>query len=107
MLVTLGAKAAYSRLGLGFAVIHEVSFWLGPPAIANLLLLGCFLKRDLWSLSKIAVATFLCWFACMAALVGNIAVDEAIVGVDAGVPFFMTKPPAMQPAASRNLEPSG
>lgn len=92
LLGTLGAKATYSRLGIGFTLIHEVSFWLGPPAIANLLLLLFRIQSDTWRRRKIAVATLVCWFACVSALFANIAVDEAIVGVDAGKPFFMTKP---------------
>jgi len=93
LLGALGAKAAYSRLGFGFTVIHEVSFWLGPPAIATLLLLLLPIRSDTWKRRKIVVASLVCWFVCMGALFGNIAVDEAIVGIDAGVPFYMTKPP--------------
>jgi hypothetical protein len=92
LLGTLGAKAAYSRLFVGFTVIHEISFWLGPPAVANLVLLALSTRSDTWKLPTIVVASLICWFVCMGALVGHIAVDEAIVGVDAGMPFYLTNP---------------
>ncbi len=92
LLGSLGAKAAYSHLGVTFTLIHEVSFLLGPPAIANLLLLLLPAGPDRWRSFKIGVVSLLCWAACMGALLGNIVIDEAIVGVKAGVPFYMTKP---------------
>lgn len=94
LLGTLGATRAYARLFIGFTVIHEISFWLGPPAIANLLLLALFSRSHSRRLPKVALASLVCWLVCMGALLGNIAVDEAIVGVDAGVPFYMTRPPS-------------
>jgi hypothetical protein len=105
LLANHGAKGVYARFGIGFALLHEVSFWLGPPAFANLALLGCFLRADAGRLTRVAIPSLLCWFACIGALVGNIAVDEAIVGVDAGLPFFLTAPPPMNPVPSISPAP--
>ncbi len=87
LLRTFGAKQAYARLGVGFTLLQEVSFWLGPPAISNLLLLLRSVRREAWKRGKIAAAIVVCRVGCLSALLGNIAVDEAIVGVDAPVPF--------------------
>ncbi len=95
LLITLGAKPTYAHLGVGFTVVHEVSFWLGPPAIANLLLILCWLRHDIQKPPKTAIVSVVCWFACMCALLGNISVDEAIVGIDADVPFYMTDPSSL------------
>lgn len=88
LLVVLGPKDTYARLGHGFTALHFLGFLLGPPAVANLILhFG-----RCWRWLRFFSATACCWIACMSALLGNIAVDEAIGGVDAGKPFYMTPP---------------
>jgi len=65
---------------------------LGPPAVANLVShLGRRISLNRWL--RFFSATVSCWIASIASLLGNIAVDEAIVGVEAGKPFYMTPPP--------------
>jgi len=91
LLATMGAKGTYADLGQRFTAMHFLGFVLGPPAVANLV----FYLASRWNLKKwlgFSFATLCCWLACMAALLGNIAVDEAIVGVDAAKPFYMTPP---------------
>jgi hypothetical protein len=92
LLAALGARSTYADLGHGFTALHFAGLLLGPPAIANLVsCLGRRISLNRWL--RFFSATVSCWIACMAALLGNIAVDEAIVGVDAGKPFYMTPPP--------------
>jgi hypothetical protein len=91
LIATMGAKGAYANLGHRFTAMHFLGLFLGPPAVANLILYcGSRLNMQLWL--RLVCAMLCCWAACMAALVGHIAVDEAIVGVDAGKPFYMTPP---------------
>jgi hypothetical protein len=95
LLFSIGAKHAYSLFGLGFTIMHETNFFLASASVANFILVAfTFWTGDKWSkwgfsfLSTIPI----CWFMCMAMLIGNISVDEAIVGVNASQPFWMTKP---------------
>jgi hypothetical protein len=91
LLATMGAKGTYAHLGQLFTAIHFFGFFLGPPAVANLVFYYTSrLSTRQWL--RFSSATFCCWIACMAALLGNIAVDEAIVGIDADKPFYMTPP---------------
>lgn len=91
LLQILGAKATYWYLGQIFTVIHFTNFLLAPPAVANIVfvLIDKHAKRKFFAF---VLSCFCCWIACMIMLLGNIAVDEAIVGIDAPDSFYMTKP---------------
>ena len=89
LLVTLGAKSAFFHLHHVYTVLHFSVFLLAPPAIANLVLHLTAKKEKKWL--QFGASAGCCWIACMVALLGNIMVDEAIIGVDAGKPFYMTK----------------
>jgi hypothetical protein len=95
LLLTLGPKTSYIRLGLGFALLHLTCFWLGPPAVANLALLSLFRKPDTRKWPRIMIAIMLCWFVCMPTVVVNITVDERIVGVNADKPFWYVDPSSL------------
>jgi hypothetical protein len=104
LLAAMGARGTYAHLGHAFTVMHFLGFPLGPPAVANLVL--HFASR--WKLNKwlrFSSAMLCCWIACMAALLGHIIVDEAIVGIDAGKPFYMTPSGAPNKAAAPNRRP--
>jgi hypothetical protein len=90
LLVSLGPKSSYSRLHHAYTLLHFSVFLLAPPAIANLVL-HLTLKKEKKKWFQFAAAAACCWVACMFALLGNIMVDEAIMGVDAGKPFYMSK----------------
>jgi hypothetical protein len=94
LLTTWGAQEAYYRLGIIFVMIHETALMLGPPAVANLILLLTSVRSRTWKAWKVAVAFVFCWTACVAGAFWNIYVDEAIVGPDAGAPYYMTAPQA-------------
>jgi hypothetical protein len=98
LIATLGAKGVYAHGGHAFTSMHFLSFLLGPPAVANLVL--HLLSR--WNLNRwlrFSSVTFCCWIGCMAVLLGHSIVDEAIVGIDAGKPFYLTPPGAPNKAA--------
>lgn len=97
LLRKLGPTGAYVRLAAGFVAIHEVSFWLGPGAVANVLLLLIPSKSDEWNSLRVLAVGLVTWFACMVAVIGNFAVDEAIAGVDSGVPFYLIDPSQLTP----------
>jgi hypothetical protein len=100
----IGARSTYAHLGHAFTAMHFLGLLLGPPAVANLVL--HFASR--WSLNKwlrFSSVTLCCWVACMAALLGHIIVDEAIVGIDAGKPFYLTPPAEPNEAATPNRHP--
>jgi hypothetical protein len=100
LLATIGPKGAYAHFGQRFTAMHFLGFFLGPPAAANLVLyLASRLNVRQWL--RFASTTLCCWVACMAALLGHIAVDEAIVGIDAGKPFYMTPPVVPNRVAGR------
>jgi hypothetical protein len=97
----MGPKGSYAHLGHGFTALHFFGFFLGQPAIANLVYFYGARRNLKWWL-RFSSATVCCWITCMAALLGHIAVDEAIVGIDAGRPFYMKPPGGPNPAASGN-----
>lgn len=91
-LSSFGAVETYARLGRTYAAIHLVAFFLGPPAIANLVFLAArLLKRSMWT-AAIAAGT-LCWPASLITVGMNILIDEHIAGVDAGLSFESLPPP--------------
>ena len=88
LMLVQGAKVAYARLGHVYTAIHFLNLLVAPPAVANLVL--AITARRWKKTLQLAAGTACCWAACMTVLLGNIAVDEAIGGVDAGKPFYMT-----------------
>ena len=79
--LTVGPFHLYQRLGAAYTVWHLIGFFLGPPAVGLLVLIGTSRFIRIGPV-RVGVATVLCWFACMAALLGNFIVDEDIHGVD-------------------------
>ncbi|MFO0961306.1 MAG: hypothetical protein U0625_00210 [Phycisphaerales bacterium] len=99
-LACYGPLETYARLGRPYVAIHFIAFFLGPPAAANLAYLALMrMKRPMWS--SIVAALALCWPASMIAVGMNFWVDEGIVGVDAGRPFYMVPPPPVALTAAR------
>lgn len=95
-----GPLETYARLGRAYVAIHFIAFFLGPPAVANLAYLALArMKRPMWN--SIVAALALCWPASMVAVGMNIWVDEGIVGIDAGRPFYMVPPPPVALTAAR------
>jgi len=89
-LVSVGAKSAFLHFHHAYTVLHFLVFLLAPPAIANLVL-HLTAKKEKKKWLQFAASTSCCWVACMTVLLGNIMIDEAIMGVEAGRPFYMTK----------------
>ena len=79
--VAFGPLALHRRFGGVHSVLHFANFVLAPPAITCVILVAA-LRRGDPSLALRIVAIGACWFTCMASLFGNIAVDEAIYGID-------------------------
>jgi hypothetical protein len=79
LVVTLGAKEAYSRFGIGFWGIHAVSFVFGPPAFANVLLFENS-KSALWRKIQVGLVSLVCWVSCMGSILADILLDESIFG---------------------------
>jgi hypothetical protein len=90
LFISIGAKSAFLYLHHAFTVLHFSVIFLTPPAIANIVLHFA-AKRGAKESLRFIVGAGCCWFVCMAMLLGNIMVDEAIMGVKAGRPFYMTK----------------
>jgi hypothetical protein len=85
-----GAKGAYGHLRHAFTLVHFLNCLLIPPAVAHvILLLGARATSRGWL--QLLMVVPCCWFACMASIMWGIAIDEAIVGPDAGKPFYMTR----------------
>jgi hypothetical protein len=79
--LTVGPFHLHQRFGGAYTAWHLVAFFFGPPAIAFLVLAGmCRLAR--LAVVRVGVAILVCWFACMATLLGNIVIDEDIHGID-------------------------
>jgi hypothetical protein len=79
--LTVGPFRLHQRLGAAYTTWHLVGFFLGPPAVALLVLVASSPLVRVGVL-RIGIATALCWFACMATLLGNIMVSEDIYGID-------------------------
>lgn len=82
----VGPLELRSRFGMIHTVMHYANCVFVPPAVACAILLTC-IRFRLWRWLQCVIAIGACWFACMAVLLGHIAVDEEIYGVDgSGVP---------------------
>jgi hypothetical protein len=77
----VGPFHLHGRFGRGYGTFHMVGFLLGPPAIAVIAHLAVSRFVGLVFV-RVGLATVVCWFACMATLLGNIMVDEDIHGID-------------------------
>jgi len=106
LLGIFGAKGAYSAFGRSFVALHFVALLLGPPAVANVTL-QCMSRQAEPTWLRLFATTVSCWFACVGVLVGHIAVDEAIMGVDAERPFFMVVPRTPNHPAAGNAGIAG
>jgi hypothetical protein len=106
LLLVLGAKFTYWHLGQIYTAIHFINFLLAPPAIANVVFV--FIYKDVKrQFLAFAVSCLCCWIACMSVLLGNISVDEAIVGIDAPESFNMTKPERPDTIPQSQFQSSG
>ena len=77
----VGPFHLHERFGRAYWAFHMVGFFLGPPAIAVLVYVVVSRFVGLVFV-RVGLATVVCWFACMATLLGNIMVDEDIQGID-------------------------
>ncbi len=78
LLVTMGAVRSRGLLGPGFYVAHVLFFFLGPPALANSLVLHPGGK----TVSKWYVATVLCTAFAFFLVLLQYSVFEALYGID-------------------------
>lgn len=78
LLLTLGSIRARTLLGPGFSVGHVILFFLGPPALANVLVLYKGRKR---SVPWYAAVPFCTIFAFVLVLL-QYSVSEALYGID-------------------------
>ena len=77
----VGPFHLYERFGRSYWALHMVGFFLGPPAVAVVVFVA--ISRFVrFVLVRVGLAAAVCWFACMATLLGNIMVDEDISGID-------------------------
>ena len=84
--VLVGPLQLHNRWGVIHAVVHHANFFMAPPAVACAIYLSC-IHGDLLRGEQRILAIGACWFTCMGVLLGQIAVDEEIYGVDgSGVP---------------------
>ncbi len=106
LLVSVGAKSAFLHLHHAYTVLHFLVFLFAPPAIANLVL-HLTAKKEKKNWMQFAAAAACCWITCMSVVLGNIMVDEAIMGVDAGKPFYLAKKePNQSPEPTAGLRPA-
>lgn len=71
----------HQHLGRFHSVIHFTNFVLAPPAVASVILIPA--GHTGWRyVFRLVIATGICWFTCMASLLGHIYVDEAVHGAD-------------------------
>ena len=89
ILLVVGPKSAYENLHHVFTALHFAVLFLCPPAIANLVL-SASAKADLRKWLRYIAGVGCCWVSCVVVLIGHIMIDESIVGIDAGRPFYMT-----------------
>ena len=78
LLATLGAVGSRALVGPGFYVAHVVFFFLGTPALANILLLR---KREPL-LRRWYVAGLLCTVFAFCRVLLQYGVSEALYGID-------------------------
>ena len=96
LLVTLGAVQSRGILGPGFYGAHTVIFFLGTPALANLLLLRRQTRLLLWS----CITVVLCTTFALGLVILQYGVSEALYGIDGEGPYS-ARPAAMQPVGSK------
>ena len=77
LLGALGAVRSRGILGPGFYVAHLVIFFLGPPALANALVL-----HPKGFLTRWYVATVLCTIFAFSLVLLQYGVSEALFGID-------------------------
>ena len=77
----IGPFHLYQSLGPIYWALHMIGFVFGPPAVGVLVYVGAS-RLVRFAAIPIALATVVCWFACMVTLLGNIAIDEDINGID-------------------------
>jgi hypothetical protein len=78
---TIGPFHLHAFLGPIYWTLHMVGFLFGPPAVAVLVFVGVSRLVRVAAV-PVALATLVCWFVCMTTLLGNIAIDEDIHGID-------------------------
>jgi len=78
LLVTLGAVRSRGALGPGFYGAHTAIFFLGTPALANLMLLRRQKSLLLWSCVTVA----LCTTFALGLVILQYGVSEALYGID-------------------------
>jgi len=84
--LAVGPLALHHRFDGVHSALHFANFVLAPPAIACVILVVA-LRRGVRPIPLRIAAICVCWFACMASLLGNIVVSEAIYGIDgSGIP---------------------
>jgi hypothetical protein len=81
---TFGPLSLHRHLDGLHSVVHFANFILAPPAVACVVLVRA-AQSGAGSILLRVAAICVCWFTCMASLLGNIVVDEAIYGID-GLP---------------------
>ena len=79
--IAFGPLSLHRHLDGLHSVVHFINFILAPPAVACVILVRAARSGTRSVLPRIA-AIGVCWFTCMASLLGNIVVDEAIYGID-------------------------
>jgi hypothetical protein len=83
LLMNLGAVRSRDLLGHGFFVAHLVCFFLGPPALMNLLVLR---PINHFSSRWYVACTLATIFAFLLVLL-QYSVSEALFGIDGGSPY--------------------
>jgi hypothetical protein len=106
LLLAVGPKSAYAHLHHVFTTLHLVVLVLCPPAVANLVL-SVSAKAELRKWLRYIAGVGCCWVSCVVVLIGHIMIDESIVGIDAGRPFYMTSnQPPNQPTEPTSVSAS-
>jgi hypothetical protein len=84
--MAFGALAFHNCFGGFQTAMRIANMVLAAPAIAIIILVGGS-RPGVRPRAVCIAAIVVCWFACMASIVGNIVVSEAVYGVDGmGVP---------------------
>ena len=102
LLVTLGPVRSRGLLGPGFYAAHIVLFFLGTPALANLLVL----RPRRGGLAKWYVAAALCTLFAFFLVLLQYSVSESLYGIDdEGGPYseVVCYPPTCAPGSSKPL----
>jgi hypothetical protein len=78
LLVTLGAVTSRAQIGPAFYLVHVVLFFLGAPALANVLVL----RRNVGVTGKWYVAAPICAVYAFILVLMQYGVSEALYGID-------------------------